>query len=146
MSEEEPKESKEEPKEELIPEDEIPDPIECETCGEYKTEEEGEIRLYGMLFGSLRGTDDFTKEQLEGALHMMGYISGYMNHIHFETKTVFCRKALVKTLEEIYENLAEHYYHFDKIKEMQDDEDEPLLEEREKETESLISEYNSGGL
>ena len=71
-----------EPKEELIQEDEIPDPISCEKCGEYKTDEGG-IRLYGMLFGSLRGTDDFTKEQLEGALHMMEYISGYMNYIHF---------------------------------------------------------------
>jgi hypothetical protein len=67
-----------------------------------------------------------------------------MNYIHFETKTVFCRKALVKTLEEIYENLAEHYHHFDKIQEMQDH--EPLLEEREKETESLISEYNAVSL
>ena len=56
--------SEEEPKEELIQEDEIPDPIGCEKCGEYKTDEGG-IRLYGMLFGSLRGTDDFTKEQLE---------------------------------------------------------------------------------
>ena len=137
MSEEEPKELKEE----LI-QDEIPDPIGCEHCGEYKTDEG--IRLYGMLFGSLRGTDDFTKEQLEGAIHMMEYISGYMNYIHFEKKTVFCRKALVKTLEEIYENLAEHYNHFDKIKEIQDSEDEPLLEEREKEIESLIREYNSG--
>ena len=141
MSEEQPNE----PKEELIQEDEIPDPIGCEKCGEYKTDEGG-IRLYGMLFGSLRGTDDFTKEQLEGALHMMSYISGYMNHIHFETKTVFCRKSLVKTLEEIYENLEEHYHHFDKIQEMQDHENEPLLEEREKETESLIREYNAGSL
>ena len=32
------------------------------------------------------------------------------------------------------------------IQEMQDHENEPLLEEREKETESLIREYNSGGL
>ena len=140
MSEEEPTDLKEE----LIQEDEIPDPIGCETCGKYKTDEG--IRLYGMLYGSLRGTDNFTKEQLEGAIHMMEYISGYMNYIHFEKKTVFCRKALVKTLEEIYENLAEHYHHFDKIQEMQDHENEPLLEEREKETESLIREYNSGGL
>ena len=73
--------------------DEIPDPICCKKCKEFKTEKNVD-HFEEMYEKSLNGTEDFTKENLVGALFMMNYISSYMENIHYIKNKYFVEKLL----------------------------------------------------
>jgi hypothetical protein len=124
--------------------DEIPDPICCKKCKEFKTEKNVD-HFEEMYEKSLNGTEDFTKENLVGALFMMNYISSYMENIHLYKKQVFCRKTLVNTLEKITDYLMGHYRHFDEIQQIIKLHDESLEEPRENKVAFSIIAYDSIG-
>jgi len=88
-----------------------------------------------MINELIQKMDHLTKEQLEGAIFVLYYISGYMKELHFDKKKVYSRKALVTALSEINENLLIRFKHFTKVME---------YEKREKlgEGNALISEYD----
>ena len=115
---------------------ETPDPICCKKCGEFKTDNNDlNTRL---LYGSLQRTADLSNEQLRGGIHMMNYISGYLDYTYNYEKQVFSREVLIQTLDEICKHMVKFFRH-------PNPEDEPLDENREKEVESLINEYNGCG-
>ena len=115
--------------------DETPDPICCKKCGEFKTDNNDlNTRL---LYGSLERTAELSNEQLRGGIHMMNYISGYLDYTFNYEKQVFSREVLILTLDEICKHMVKCFRH-------PNPHDEPLDENRENEVESLISEYNYG--
>ena len=58
-------------------------------------------------------TSKMTHEERLGAAKVMNALADYFWHAHFEKKAVLNQKSLVKTLDEIRENLIEEFYHAD---------------------------------
>ena len=120
--------------------DETPDPICCKKCGEFKTDNND--FSYIFLYESLHKCNDLSNEQLRGAIHIITYISKYLEYSFYYEKQVFSREILLQTLDELCINMIKFYKMTDKTQGTH----ELLIEEleRENEVESLISEYNYG--
>ena len=59
-------------------------------------------------------TSKMTQEERLGAAKVLNTLADYFWQAHFEKKAVLNQKTLVKTLDEIRENVMEDYYHADK--------------------------------
>lgn len=117
--------------------DETPDPFCCKKCGEYKTDNNTDFS-YILLYESLCNND--SPEKLIGSIHILSYITDYLEYIFYYEKQMFSREKLMKTIDELSKTMIK--IHKTKTQATH----ELLIEEieRENEVESLISEYNYG--
>ena len=120
--------------------DETPDPFCCKKCGEYKTDNTDFSSNF--IYAVLRVCNNLSNEQLRGAIHIITYISKYLEYSYYYEKQVFSREILLKTLDELCKCMVQFHKMTDKTQATH----ELLIEEleRENEVESLISEYNYG--
>lgn len=69
------------------------------------------IRYYDVMEKVFSFMDDMNTDELIGATKVMSCLSDYFWDAHFEKKGRFNQKALVKTLDEIKDNLQETVYY-----------------------------------
>ena len=87
------------------------------------------IRYYDVMEKVFSFMDDMSTEELIGATKVMSCVSDYFWDAHFEKKGRFNQKALVKTLDEIKENLQETIYY----------RENPQLMETRSESEAVVT-------
>jgi hypothetical protein len=78
---------------------------------DWKNPETHPIRYYEVMEKIFSFMDDMSTEELIGATKVVGCLSDYFWDAHFEKQGRFNQKALVKTFDEIKENLQETIYH-----------------------------------
>jgi len=74
-------------------------------------EDIGSIRMYGIQARVEDMMREMSKEELHGAHMVLGVLSARLGKIWFEDRIPFDRKALVKTIEELFEISWEIKYH-----------------------------------
>jgi hypothetical protein len=78
---------------------------------DWKNPDTHPIRYYDCAEQVYEATKDKTVEQLEAIADVLYVLKRYFWKAHFEQEAVLNQKALVKTLDEIFENVAEDWYH-----------------------------------
>jgi len=71
----------------------------------------GSIRMYGIQAMVEDEMHNMSKEELLGAHKVLGVLTSRLNKIYFDDKVDFDRKALVKTIEELWEISCEIKMH-----------------------------------
>ena len=74
------------------------------------------IRYHDLLSKVFKNMETMSMSELIGAAKVIGPLSEYMLTFHFENRGVFNQKTLVKTIEEISENIHEDIYHLENKK------------------------------
>ena len=74
-------------------------------------EDIGSIRMYGIQARVEDMMREMSKEELLGAHMVLSVLSARLGKIWFEDRIPFDRKALVKTIEELFEISCEIKYH-----------------------------------
>lgn len=69
------------------------------------------IRMWELLHRVEDNLHGMSREELRGALLVLGPMSAYLNRIYFEEQTEFSRKSLVKTVDELFEIAMETEIH-----------------------------------
>ncbi len=69
------------------------------------------IRYYDCAEQVYNATTTMTTEELTGAAKVMNVLADYFTTLHFEKQAVFNQKTLVKTLDELRENINEDLFH-----------------------------------
>jgi hypothetical protein len=75
------------------------------------------IRMWELLHRVEDNLRSMSREELRGALLVLGPMSAYLNRIYFEEHTEFSRKSLVKTVDELFEIAIETEIHRDQEEE-----------------------------
>ena len=71
-----------------------------------ESNENKSLRFYDLQFEIERLITDNKKmniDEIRGATIILSYISEYLYDLYFQKRVPFCRRVLVKTIEEIYE-------------------------------------------
>jgi len=71
----------------------------------------GSIRMYGIQAIVEDEMHNMSKEELLGAHKVLGVLTSRLNKIYFNDRVEFDRKALVKTIEELWEISCEIKMH-----------------------------------
>jgi hypothetical protein len=61
------------------------------------------IRMWDLLHMLEHNLRQMSREELQGALLVLGPLSAYLNRIHFEQRREMNQKSFVKTIEELFE-------------------------------------------
>ena len=69
------------------------------------------IRMWELLHKVEDNLHGMSRDELRGALLVLGPMREYLNRIYFEEQTEFSRKSLVKTVEELFEIAMEVEIH-----------------------------------
>lgn len=69
------------------------------------------IRYYEVIDQVFKNMNTMSLEQKVGAAKVLSPIADYFWHAHFDKQAVFNQKSLVKTLDEIRDNLNEEIHH-----------------------------------
>lgn len=78
---------------------------------DWKNPDTHPIRYYDCAEQVYDVTKDMSVEQLEAVADVLHVMKCYFWKAHFEQEALFNQKALVKTFDEIFENIAEDWYH-----------------------------------
>jgi hypothetical protein len=67
-----------------------------------ESQQEG-IRMWDLLHMLEHNLRQMSREELQGALLVLGPLTAYLNRIHFEERREMNQKSFVKTIEELFE-------------------------------------------